>query len=183
MDFATPIGRLYTCGLLMVLLVFITACAKPEPQLKVRVGERFPDLEVSDLKNRPLTLGMAEGKITVLNLWATWCAPCRHEMPSLDQLAGLLDDTRFRVVGLSVDDDDHLVREFLIERKIFFENYLDRDMRNANKLIGIRVFPSTFFIGGDGRLLKVVEGWRYWDTMESINEIKALAAPFNSTQE
>jgi len=182
MDYAAQLGRLHRFGLLVVLLVVVTACAKPESQLKVRVGERFPDLEVSDLKNRPLTLGLAEGKITVLNLWATWCAPCRHEMPSLDRLAGLLDDTRFRVVGLSVDDDDHLVREFLLERKIFFENYLDRQMRNANELIGIRVFPSTFFIGGDGRLLKVVEGWRYWDTMESINEIKALAAPFSTTQ-
>jgi hypothetical protein len=79
-------------------------------------------------------------------------------------------------VGLSVDQDDHLVREFLIDRKIFFENYLDTHMSNANDLIGVRVFPSTFFIGADGRLLKVVEGWRYWDTMESIHEIKSLAA-------
>ncbi|KPJ87878.1 MAG: hypothetical protein AMJ53_17535 [Gammaproteobacteria bacterium SG8_11] len=123
---------------------------------------------------------MASGKITVLNLWATWCGPCRHEMPSLDRLAGLLDETKFRVVGLSVDQDDHLVREFLIDRKIFFENYLDNHMRIANDQIGVRVFPSTFFIGADGRLLKVVEGWRYWDTMESIDEIKALSEAFIS---
>jgi len=65
---------------------------------------------------------------------------------------------------------------FSSSAKFFFENYLDNN--NANDLIGIRVFPSTFFIGADGRLLKVVEGWRYWDTMESINEIKSLAVTF-----
>jgi thiol-disulfide isomerase/thioredoxin len=142
--------------LMLVLCLLFTSCAKPPPELKVHVGERFPDLKVRDLKNNPQLIGMDSGKITVLNLWATWCGPCRHEMPSLDRLAGLLDESKFRVVGLSVDQDDHLVREFLIDRKIFFENYLDTHMSNANDLIGVRVFPSTFFIGADGRLLKVV---------------------------
>ncbi len=163
-------------GPLLALILLAAACNKPPPELKVRVGERFPDLTVNDLKNQPQTLKMASGKMTVLNLWATWCGPCRNEMPSLDRLAGLLDENRFRIVGLSVDQDNHLVREFLIDRKVFFENYLDRDMTNANEVIGIRVFPSTFFIAADGRLLKVIEGWRYWDTLESINEIKSLAS-------
>ncbi len=164
--------------LMLVLCLLAMSCSKPPPELKVHLGERFPDLEVRDLRNNPQSIGMASGKIIVLNMWATWCAPCRHEMPSLDRLAGLLDESKFRVIGVSVDEDDHLVREFLIDRKIFFENYLDNNMRNTNDRIGIRVFPSTFFIGADGRLLKVVEGWRYWDTMESINEIKSLAVTF-----
>ena len=176
------ITNLFACHmrnwLMLVLCLSAMSCAKPPPELKVRVSERFPDLAVRDLKNNPQSIAMASGKITVFNVWATWCAPCRHEMPSLDRLAGLLDESKFRVVGLSVDQDEHLVREFLIERKIFFENYLDNHMRNANDHIGIRVYPSTFFIGADGRLLKVVEGWRYWDTMESINEIKSLAGTF-----
>lgn len=168
--------------LLTVCCLLVTAgCTKAPRELKVQVGDRFPDMAVRDLKNNPQTIVMASGKITILNLWATWCGPCREEMPSLDRLAGLLDDTKFRVVGMSVDQDDHLVREYLIERKIFFENYLDYNMNNTD-LLGIRVFPSTFFIAGDGRLLKVVEGWRYWDTMESINEIKSLAATLTSVK-
>jgi len=164
--------------LILTLCLLGSACSKPPPELKVHVGDRFPDLMVRDLKNKPQSITMASGKITVFNVWATWCAPCRHEMPSLDRLAGLLDESKFRIVGMSVDQDDHVVREFLIERKIFFENYLDNHMNNADNQIGIRVYPSTFFIGADGRLLKVVEGWRYWDSMESINEIKSLALTF-----
>lgn len=163
--------------LLLVLCVLPSACTKSTPQLKVKVGERFPDLVVKDLKNKDVFLHFAGGKITVLNFWATWCGPCRHEMPSLDRLAQLLDDTKFRVVGVSVDQDRHLVREFLLDRKIYFENYLDDKMVATNDHIGIRAFPSTFLIGGDGRLLKIVEGWRYWDTMESLKEIKSLALP------
>jgi thiol-disulfide isomerase/thioredoxin len=168
-------GIQYRLWPLLLLSLLVTACHKPPPELKVQVGERFPDLKVRDLKNHPATIALASGKITILNVWATWCGPCRHEMPSLDSLSELLDESKFRVVGLSMDQDDHLVREFLIDRKIYFENYLDNHRENVDDRIGVRVYPSTFFIGPDGALLKVVEGWRYWDTMESINEIKSLA--------
>ena len=161
------------------LCLLAAGCTKPAPELKVKVAERFPDLQVKDLKNNDVPLNLAMGKITVLNFWATWCGPCRHEMPSLDRLAELLDDTKFRVVGISVDEDNHLVREFLNDQKIYFENYLDDHMTNAKNRIGLRVFPSTFFIGPDGRLLKIVEGWRYWDTLESLSEIKSLASAEN----
>jgi len=161
--------------LLLSLCVSLSACTKSTPQLKVKVGEKFPDLVVKSLKDNKASLNFAGGKITVLNFWATWCGPCRHEMPSLDRLAQLLDEGKFRVVGVSVDQDSHLVREFLLERKIYFENYLDEHMVAANDRIGIRAFPTTFLIGGDGKLLKIVEGWRYWDTMDSLNEIKSLA--------
>jgi thiol-disulfide isomerase/thioredoxin len=160
---------------MLLFSLAIAACNKPPPELKIHPDERFPDLTVRDLKNHPKTLNLATGKLTILNVWATWCGPCRHEMPSLDRLSELLDEEKFQVIGLSVDEDDHLVREFLIDRKIYFENYLDHNMLNAESRIGVRVFPSTFFIGPDGKLLKVVEGWRYWDTLESINEIKSLA--------
>ena len=179
MSFPLVILRAHTMAILLGLCVLAAACSKSAPELKVKVAERFPDLVVKDFKNNDVSLKLATGKITVLNFWATWCGPCRHEMPSLDRLAELLDDTKFRVVGVSVDQDNHLVREFLNDRKIYFENYLDDHMVNANVLIGIRVFPSTFFIGPDGRLLKIVEGWRYWDTFESLKEIKSMATVEN----
>lgn len=96
-------------------------------------------------------------------------------MPSLDRLANLVDPDKVMVVGVSVDDDDHLVREFLIERKIFFHNLLDLHMKQAGPLIGIRSYPTTFYIGPDGVLLRIEEGWKIWDTQEVIKEIRALS--------
>ena len=110
----------------------------------------------------------------MINVWATWCAPCRHEMPSLQRLSRQLGSDRLELVGLSVDTDDHVVREYLIENKILFPSYLDRDSVIANGVFGIRVFPSTFFLGPDGVLLKVVEGWRDWESPEIVADIKRL---------
>jgi len=122
---------------------------------------------------------MASGRLLVLNFWATWCPPCRHEMPSLDRLSHLLDSDRVAIVGISMDSDDHLVREFLLERKIFFRNLMDRDMTQTTARIGIRVFPSTFYVGPDGKLLKVDEGGKVWDTPEVVREIKSLLAAYD----
>lgn len=170
-------SRQHRTSLFLLILLCSTACSKSSEnqQLRIQPGEDVPDLQVTDLKSNPVTLKTASGKVLLINLWATWCAPCRQEMPSLDRLSGLLDETRYAVVGLSVDDDDHLVREFLIERKIYFQNYLDADSKIINEIIGVRALPSTFIISSEGKLLKVVEGAREWDSMEVLGEIKALA--------
>ena len=95
-------------------------------------------------------------------------------MPSLDRLSRRLDSKNFLVVGLSVDTDDHVVREFLIERKVSFSNYMDPTMEVANQVFGIRAFPSTFVFGPDGRLLEVIEGWREWDTPNMVDKLTNL---------
>ena len=159
----------------LLIASWLVACSEPQPpQLKVALGQSFPKLELHDLQGRPYTLDAATGKLLVLNFWATWCAPCRQEMPSLDRLSGLVDPDKVLVMGVSVDNDDHLVREFLIERHIFFHNLLDLDMRQSAKHVGIRAFPSTFFISPQGRLLKVAEGAREWDTPEFLKEINSM---------
>ncbi|NOZ54831.1 MAG: TlpA family protein disulfide reductase [Gammaproteobacteria bacterium] len=140
----------------------------------MHVGQQINDIKVKALNGQDETLRIKTGKVLIINLWATWCAPCRHEMPSLDRLSTILDKKRFTVVGISVDDDDHVVREFLIDRKVTFKNYLDPAMVVANDIFGIRVFPSTFIISPSGTLLKVIEGWRDWDAPELIKELEAL---------
>jgi thiol-disulfide isomerase/thioredoxin len=162
--------------LIGVMLLVLTACEKPPPPLNIKVGQTLPEVAVKDLHRKPATLALATGKVLVVNVWATWCGPCRHEMPSLDRLAQSLDPERFAVVGLSVDTDDHVVREFLIEREVGFENYMDPEMTIANSIFGIRAFPSTLIFGPNGRLLKVIERWREWDTRSMIDQLQSLAA-------
>ena len=116
------------------------------------------------------------GKVLVLNVWATWCAPCRRELPSLQRLSDQLDPQRFAVVGMSVDADDHVVREFLIERKVTFTNLQDADMRVARDVLGVRVYPSTYLISADGVVQRVVVGSREWDSTEWQNLIRSFAA-------
>ena len=157
--------------------LLLSSCEAPTPPLKVRVGQRIPPLLVQDLQGQPATLAAVPDKLLMINVWATWCGPCRHEMPSLQQLLVRLGSDRLKLVGLSVDMDDHVVREYLIENKITFPSYLDRNQSEVNGVLGLRLFPSTFFVAPDGRLLKVVEGWREWDTPEMLAEIRALLPP------
>jgi thiol-disulfide isomerase/thioredoxin len=160
--------------LLLVVMMIIPACEDPPPPLKVRIGQAVPPLAVQDLFNRPAHIKPTPGKLLMLNVWATWCGPCRHEMPSLQRLAKRLGEERLELVGLSVDMDEHVVREYLIENKIDFPSFLDRDQSEVNGVLGVRVFPSTFFVSPDGRLLKVIEGWREWDDAALTAEIAAL---------
>lgn len=153
----------------------LSACEKSSsPPLKILKGQAILELSVTDVDGVKTSLPLATGKVTILNIWATWCGPCRHEMPSLDRLAGSLDKEKIEVVGLSVDTDNYVVREFLIERKVGFKNYMDPDMNAANNIFGIRVFPSTFVFSPKGELLEVIEGWREWDTDEMVKKMNQL---------
>ena len=159
-----------------VFVLLGSACSEKTPPLKIIKGQAVPELVVNDTHGKPARLSLANGKVTLLNIWATWCGPCRHEMPSLDRLASMLNQKNFEVIGLSVDTDDYVVREFLIERKVGFDNYLDPDMNATNKIFGVRVFPSTFVFSPKGELLEVIEGWRDWDTEEMVTKINQLIA-------
>ena len=166
--------RVFRLSLIGLFGICLTACEKPQPTLKLSIGQVVPPLLVQNLKTQPITLQPKPGKILMINVWATWCPPCRHEMPSLQRLSRQLGSDRLELVGLSVDMDDHLVREYLIENKILFPNFLDQNFAIVNGVFGIRVFPSTFFLSPDGVLLKVVEGWRDWESPEIVADIKKL---------
>lgn len=158
-------------------LFTLSACDEAAPPPKVRIGQSVPVLPVQDLRNQPASIKANPDKLLMINVWATWCGPCRHEMPGLQRLAQQLGDDRLELVGLSVDMDEHVVREYLIENKILFPSFLDRDLSEVNGVLGVRVFPSTFFVRSDGTLVKIIEGWRDWDEPELIESIGALLPP------
>lgn len=161
-------------GFVLYLVAVLSACTDSAAPLKVSVGQVVPALKVQDLYNQPFTLQPTPGKLLMINVWATWCAPCRHEMPSLQRLADTLGPEKLELVGLSVDHDEHVVREYLNEHQILFPSYLDRKFASVNGVLGVRVFPSTFFLAPDGTLLRVIESWRDWDSPEMLEEIRAL---------
>ena len=167
--------------LLLALGLMLLACGETQAPLKIRTGQIMAPLPVQDLFNQPATIKPIPGKLLMINIWATWCGPCRHEMPSLQTFAAQLGADRLELVGLSVDMDEHVVREYLIENKINFPSFLDRDLSEVNGVLGVRVFPSTFFVAPDGRLVKVIEGWRDWDAPELIESIGDLLPPIASS--
>ena len=112
-------------ALLLIATLGLLACGEPPAPPGPRVGETFPALDLPALDGPPLNLGDYRGRVLVLNVWATWCAPCREEMPSLQRLSERFPSGRFAVVGLTVDEDTNLAREFLLKYGIRFPSASD----------------------------------------------------------
>jgi len=160
----------------IALLICLASCDAPQsPTAQVVAGAKFPELQLINMKSEPVSTAQFAGKVLVLNVWATWCAPCRRELPSLQRLSEQLDPQHFAVIGMSVDADEHVVREFLIERKVTFTNWQDADMRIARDVLGVRAYPSTYLVAADGVVRRVVGGAQPWDSAEWQDLIRTLA--------
>ena len=150
--------------ILLVVSLLLSACgeqAKVEPP---KVGENVTDVTFIGLDESRTPLGAHKDKLVMVHFWATWCAPCRKEMPSLERLSQKLDPNKFVLIGISVDEDINLVKEFKLKYGIKFANYIDIDMSLARGKFGATAFPETFIIGRDGKLLRHMIGEHEWDT-------------------
>jgi len=154
------LATLITCAVLL-----LGGCDdKPKNIAKLSEGASMPSITVTDLDGATLNLDSQRGKLVVLHVWATWCPPCREELPGLDRLASSLDPSRYTVIGLSIDEDANLVREFNLKYHISFARHIDPEMKVAKGQLGITATPETFLIGPDGRLVRRMIGDQPWDT-------------------
>lgn len=154
---------------LFVLAAGLAACSQPAPPTDTLVvGDPLPDVALVNLDGSTARLSDYRGRLVVLNLWATWCEPCRREMPNLQQLSDTLDPQRFVVAGVSADDDVHLVGEYLRDKGVAFPNYIDKGQRISRDQLGVQIFPYTLLIAPDGRLIQRYAGPREWQRAEVI---------------
>ena len=168
--------RWWLAGVLALLA--LTACEQRAAPDRLLEGGAFPALALPRFDGGQTALREWRGKLVILNLWATWCAPCRAELPSLDRLAARLDPQRFAVLGLSVDSEIDIAREFLAERAVRharFE-YIDRDQRISREILQVRAYPITFIIDPHGKLLRRILGERDWDRPEVVAALEAAWA-------
>jgi thiol-disulfide isomerase/thioredoxin len=125
----------------------------------VRNPDQAPDFKLDDLDGKPLTLAASHGKVILLNFWATWCGPCRAEIPDLIELQKKYGD-RLQIIGLDVDDDDSTeVKKFVIANGI---NYPIGMATNEIRMQygGVAALPTSFVLDADGRVVQKHEGLR-----------------------
>ena len=132
-----------------------------------------PALSFVDASGKTLSLDDFKGKVVLLNLWATWCAPCVEEMPALDRLQQALGGDGFMVLALAMDRQGRpLVEPFL--EKLGVKNlpmYLDTS-GNATRLLKARGLPTTVLIGRDGKELGRLEGSAVWDSAQAASFLR-----------
>lgn len=157
-----------------MVLAVLSACSKAPPaKPEIVEGKPFPPISMGSASANALTEPALRGKFLILNVWATWCPPCRREMPGLERLSKTLDPSRFAVIGLSTDQDERLATEFLMQNGITFRNYFDENAR-LSKEWNLKVYPETFLIAPDGTLVRRIPGLREWDSPEMMAELEEM---------
>lgn len=113
-----------------------------------------------------------QGRFVLLHFWATWCPPCRQEIPSLDMLARHFGN-QLTVVTVSEDTGWEPIWQFLGKQRPSFQVWIDKDKQMANQF-GVSQFPETFLISPTGRLIWKMAGPREWNRKEMIGFIQTL---------
>ncbi len=132
-----------------------------------------PDLWFSDPAGRPTSLSKFRGRMVLLNLWATWCPPCREEMPALDRLNARLGGDRFTVVTLALDSPakaDAFLRQI---KATTLHNYTDTQGL-ALSTLGVTTVPTTLLIDAQGREIGRLSGAAAWDEKPALDLIQTF---------
>jgi len=132
-----------------------------------------PPLDALDLTGRRLTLADFKGRVLVLNFWASWCEPCRAEMPTLQQLPEVLGEDRVAVLGLNFKEGPRKIAQFTQAAGVTLPMALDPQGEIA-RAWGVRVFPSTILIDTAGRARRRIRGEVDWSSNEALGWIEAL---------
>jgi peroxiredoxin len=149
----------------------------------LEAGSRAPDYAAYSLTGDTVRLAEYAGAVVLLNIWATWCPPCVHEMPALQRLHEELADDGLRVVAVSVDappggfgafgQPGGDIAEFRDRFGLTFDILHDPSGRIQQRY-QVHGLPTTFIIGRDGRIVRRVLGAREWDAPRYANEIREL---------
>jgi len=166
-------------SVVMTAVFGVALAIKLRPQLNpVEIGSRAPDFAATDLRaNKPATIADYRGKVVLLNIWATWCPPCRAEMPSMERLRKKLAGTDFRIAAVSVDGDAFYAQEQAGPKEILaFATTLGLTfdilhepsgaIRKAYDIFGV---PESYLIDRDGVIVKRVIGAANWE--DPVNEM------------
>ena len=135
----------------------------------VTVGSLAPDFTLENMQGEKVNLADLRGKVVIVNFWATWCAPCIREVPSLDRLQAELGPEGLQVVAVSVDRAGaEIVGPFLAELGVTrLDILLDPKFRSA-RAFSISGLPATFVIDPEGRLVGGLEGPAEWDSPDAL---------------
>jgi len=155
-------------GLAVALLVASTASA-------LTPGDAPPAIDMPDQAGKKVDLNELKGKVVLVDFWASWCGPCKQEMPVLEQLHKKYAKQGLVIVGINIDNNAKKMNNFLRGTPVTFRIVQDRKLAVAAKYEP-ETMPSSYFIARDGKIRYVHEGFRKKDAAELEERIKRLLA-------
>jgi len=146
------------------MLSLLISCSSDNPAAQHNAGDPFPLEKLKALVRNGDKPPSFENKTLVINFWASWCTPCRKEMPELQRLSNSLDPEKFLVIAVSVDDDKNMMQEFLFQQQIDLLNYHDSGQYMSRNIFNIKAYPETFIISPKGLIVRRITGEQLWNS-------------------
>ena len=169
--------------ILVVLVVLIAAAGgwylsapdKKSPSYSLpTIGSAAPDFQLRDTAGNLRSLKAERGKVVLVNFWATWCPPCREEMPSMEELYQNYGRGNFEILAINVDDDGPAIMPgFLAKTPHSFPILFDTDYQ-ARTLYGVSMFPETFIVDQNGIIIRKIVGAIDWTSPQMLSYLNAL---------
>jgi thiol-disulfide isomerase/thioredoxin len=157
--------KLLAVLLLLSLLGLLPAQAATPGEIKA--GEVLRDARMQGLLNPAIQLSAYRGKPLIINVWASWCGPCREEMASLERLSRRFWGGELNVIGVSTDDYRDRAQAFLRRTGVSFNNYIDSKLE-LEHMLGADRLPLTLLVDAQGRVLAKFYGAKEWDSPQSL---------------
>lgn len=159
---------------ILAVLVIFFGVRQEKTRHQAVVGLDVPDMTVTDASGRPMSISELRGSVVFINFWATWCPPCREEMPSIQSLySRFKDDKGFRMVTVLYRDDYDKAVAYLRENNYGFPVWTDKGERAATDY-GVTGVPETYIVDKKGILKEKVIGPADWNSTQAVSLISNL---------
>jgi thiol-disulfide isomerase/thioredoxin len=150
------------CRCAFLLCFAVASSAAFADAQEVPVGGILREAALQGLNGPSQDLGAFRGRPLIINVWASWCGPCREEMASLERLAWREPSPYFLIIGISTDDDADDAKRLLKKANATISQFIDTGLQ-MEKMLGASRLPLTVLVDADGRVLEKVYGARQWD--------------------
>ena len=139
----------------------------------VSLSDEAPDFTLPTLDGPNLRLEEYRGQVVLINFWASWCGPCRQEMPVLDQLHQRYEDTGFAVLGVNVEGETGPAQQIVDKTKVTFPVLIDTNQA-VSEMYNLEAMPSTLVVDRDGNVRYIHLGYKPGDEAKYVEIVKKL---------
>ncbi len=169
-------GRIVACLILSACLAGLAQADDSFSRLKLSragAGTLLPSFELSTVDGKIVQFSQLRGKVVVLNFWATWCGPCKEEMPALDRLSRQFDPRDVAILTITTEHERTGIQQFMKQFNSALPVLLD-EQRDVSLAFMVRGLPTTVFISKDGTVAGRAVGPREWDGPDAMGFIRHL---------
>ena len=164
------------CSIILFILIPITLVSASEKQALHASPDKpvAPEFELKDIDGKVHKLSDYRGKVVIVNFWATWCPPCRFEIPSMERAQKKLANDNIIILAINIGEDEDTIFEFIGDYNINFPILMDLDSSTIKNypVVGL---PTSYVVDPKGKTVYRAIGGREWDDVTIINKLRALS--------